>query len=83
MLDLHGAFEEYKASLSRATLLRHPDSAAPLVFVTDTSTSAMGAVLQERVDNAWRPLAFLSKKFNSAQQKYSTYDRELLLCMRP
>jgi hypothetical protein len=38
----------------------------------------MGVVLQQRVDNAWQPLAFFSKKLNSAQQKYSAYDRELL-----
>jgi hypothetical protein len=38
----------------------------------------MGAVLQQRVDNAWQPLAFFSKKLNPAQQKYSAYDRELL-----
>jgi cleavage and polyadenylation specificity factor subunit 1 len=37
----------------------------------------MGAVLQQRVDNAWQPLAF-SKKLNPAQQRYSAYDRELL-----
>jgi hypothetical protein len=37
----------------------------------------MGAVLQERVDNAWQPLAF-SKKRSPAQQKCSAYDRELL-----
>jgi cleavage and polyadenylation specificity factor subunit 1 len=38
----------------------------------------MGAVLQQRVDNAWQPLAFFSKKLNPAQQKYNAYDRELL-----
>jgi hypothetical protein len=38
----------------------------------------MGAVLQQRVDNAWQPLAFFSKKLNPAQQKYSAYGRELL-----
>jgi cleavage and polyadenylation specificity factor subunit 1 len=38
----------------------------------------MAAVLQQHVDNAWQPLAFFSKKFYSAQQKYSAYDRELL-----
>jgi cleavage and polyadenylation specificity factor subunit 1 len=38
----------------------------------------MGAVLQQRVDNAWQPLAFFSKKLNPAQQKYSAYDGELL-----
>jgi cleavage and polyadenylation specificity factor subunit 1 len=39
----------------------------------------MGAVLQQRVDNAWQPLASFSKKLNPAQQKYSAYDRELLV----
>jgi cleavage and polyadenylation specificity factor subunit 1 len=38
----------------------------------------MGAVLQQRVDNAWQPLAFFLKKLNPAQQKYSAYDQELL-----
>jgi cleavage and polyadenylation specificity factor subunit 1 len=38
----------------------------------------MGAVLQQRVKNAWQPLAFFSKKFNPALQKNSAYDRELL-----
>jgi cleavage and polyadenylation specificity factor subunit 1 len=33
----------------------------------------MDAVLQQRVQNAWQPLAFFSRK-----QKYSVYDRELL-----
>jgi cleavage and polyadenylation specificity factor subunit 1 len=74
--ELPKSFEECKASWSRATLLAHPDPSAPPVLVTDTSMYAMGAMLQH-VMNAWQPLAF-SKKLNSAQQKYSTYDHELL-----
>jgi len=35
----------------------------------------MGAVLQQRVQDVWQPLAFLSRKLSPAQQKY---DRELL-----
>jgi cleavage and polyadenylation specificity factor subunit 1 len=76
--ELLKAFGECKASLSRATLLAHPDPFAPLALVTDASTSAMGTMLQQRVKNAWQPLAFFSKKLNPAQQKYSAYDRELL-----
>jgi hypothetical protein len=72
-----GAFEECKASLSRATLLAHPDPTAPPVLVTDTSNSAMGAILQQWVDNVWQPLTF-SKKLNLAQMKFSACDRELL-----
>jgi hypothetical protein len=41
--ELQKAFEECKASLSRATLLDHPNPSAPLALVTDASTSAMGA----------------------------------------
>jgi hypothetical protein len=40
--------------------------------------SVMGAVLQQRVQNAWQPLLFFSKKLNPTQQKYSAYNRELL-----
>jgi cleavage and polyadenylation specificity factor subunit 1 len=76
--DLHRAFEECKASLSRAALLAHRDPSAPLALVTDASTAAMGAVLQQRIDNVWQPLAFFSRKLNPAQQKYRAYDRELL-----
>jgi cleavage and polyadenylation specificity factor subunit 1 len=38
----------------------------------------MGAVLQQRINDAWQPLAFFSKKMNPTEQKYSAYDRELL-----
>jgi cleavage and polyadenylation specificity factor subunit 1 len=72
------AFEDYKASMSLANLLANPDPFAPLALVTDASTSAMGAVLQQRVKNVWQPLAFFQIKLNAAQQKYSAYDRELL-----
>jgi hypothetical protein len=58
--ELHKAFEEFKVSLTRVTLLAHPIPAAPLALVTDASTSAMGAVLQQRVDSVWQPLAFFS-----------------------
>jgi cleavage and polyadenylation specificity factor subunit 1 len=71
------AFDECKASLSRAALLAHPDPNAPLGLVTDALTIAMGAVLQQRVQGAWQPLAF-SRKLRPARQKYSAYDRELL-----
>jgi len=75
---LVAAFNERKASLSRAALLAHQDSTAPLALVTDASTTAMHAVLQQLVQDVWQPLAFLSRKLSPAQQKYSSYDREPL-----
>jgi hypothetical protein len=77
-LELLKAFEKCQASLSRTTLLVHPDPPAPLSLVTDASTTAMVSVMQQCIKNTWQPLAFFSTKLNPAQQKYSTYERELL-----
>jgi hypothetical protein len=38
----------------------------------------MGAVLQQRVQNALQPLAFFSRNLSPAQQKYRVCDREPL-----
>jgi cleavage and polyadenylation specificity factor subunit 1 len=51
--ELLKSFDECKVSVSCATLLAHPDPSVPLALVTDASTSAMGAVLQQHVKNAW------------------------------
>ena len=72
------AFEDCKASLSRATLLSHLDPSATLALFTDASDIALGAALQQHVCDAWQPLAFYFHKLSPAQQKYSPYDRELL-----
>jgi hypothetical protein len=72
---LSQAFEECKGNLSRAAMLAHPDGDVPIALVTDASTTAMGAVLQQGTRDAWQPLAFFS---NTAQQKDSAYDRQLL-----
>ncbi|CAB0038083.1 unnamed protein product [Trichogramma brassicae] len=37
----------------------------------------MGGALEQQVEGTWRPLAFFSRKFNPAQARYSTFDREL------
>ena len=38
----------------------------------------MGAVLQQRIDDAWVPLSFFSRKLLETEKKYSAFDRELL-----
>lgn len=69
--EMDQAFEQSKESLSKATLLSHPDLTAELAVTTDASSMAIGAVIQQRVKEGWQPLAFLSKKLSNAQIKYS------------
>lgn len=72
------AFEEVKNSIANAALLAHPVPNAKLSLVVDASDFAIGAVLQQEVQQELQPLGFFSRKLNSAETKYSTYDRELL-----
>ena len=47
-------------------------------LVTDASQFAVGAALHQMINNEPVPVGFFSKKLSQAQQKYSTFDRELL-----
>ena len=42
---------------------------------------AVGAVLQQHINNSGEPLAFFSKKLHCSETKYSSFDRELLALM--
>lgn len=72
------AFDQCKENLQSAVTLSFPSSEASIALTTDCSNTCAGAVLQQRERNEWKPLGFFSKKLSAAQQRYSTFDRELL-----
>lgn len=72
------AFQEAKSALMNATLLVHPLPNAPMRLITDASSIAIGAVLQQFQQDSWCPLGFFSQKLKPAETRYSTFDRELL-----
>jgi hypothetical protein len=69
------AFEDIKAIISRKRLLTYPDFLNDFHIYTDSSDYQLGAVIMQND----RPLAFYSKKLNSAQKRYTTGKQELLL----
>lgn len=71
------AFQYTKNQLAEATLLAYPIRDAELSLCVDASDIAAGAVLHQIVNGLPEPLGYFSKKFDSAQLRYSTYDREL------
>lgn len=72
------AFQSAKQILSKSVLLAHPRKSAEFCIVTDASDFAIGAVLQQKSEKGWEPLAFFSKKLTDPQRRYSAFDRELL-----
>jgi len=45
---------------------------------TDTSGHAIGGVLSQEQEGKWKPIAFLSRTIQPAEQNYKIYDKELL-----
>lgn len=75
---LESAFSNCKQQISNAALLAHPVHNAKLSLEVDASDSAIGAALNQIIGAEVQPLGFFSRKLNSTEIKYSTYDRELL-----
>ena len=63
-----------KKIISRETLLSYPDFNQPFDIHTDASKTQMGAVISQNN----KPIAFYSRKLNSAQRNYTTTEKELL-----
>ena len=73
--DIHQkAFESIKDLIARDVILAYPDYSQKFVIYTDASQRQLGAVITQNN----RPIAFFSRKLNSAQQKYSITELELL-----
>ena len=72
------AFNDIKQAMADAFLLAYYQPDAPTNIMTDASSNGVGAVLQQQVNDAWRPIAFFSKTLKPRETKYSTFDRELL-----
>jgi len=80
--EMSASFAAAKAALAEATLLAHPRERAEISLVVDASDHHVGAALQQREEAGWRPLSFFSKKLSVTEARYSTFDRELLACVR-
>ena len=68
------AFDRIKKVINCETLLSFPDFNKEFHIYTDASDYQLGAVIMQ--DN--QPLAFYSRKLNSAQKRYTTGEQELL-----
>jgi len=68
------AFDEAIRMVSRETILAYVDFSKPFHIYTDASDYQLGGVIMQD----GKPLAFYTRKLNSAQAKYSTGEQELL-----
>ena len=72
--ELEKAFIETNKMVCQETLLNYPDWGKPFDIHTDASDYQLGAVISQE----GKPIAFFSRKLNSAQKNYTTKEKELL-----
>lgn len=73
------SFDEIKRLLTSAPVLTNPDFSKKFYLHCDASDVGIGAVLiQMDEDGNEKPIAYMSKKLNSAQRNYSVTERECL-----
>ncbi|KAG2217214.1 hypothetical protein INT45_013959, partial [Circinella minor] len=72
------AFNNIKIALQSAPILIQYDESLPLNLATDASSTGIGNVLYQVVDNQYKYIGFMGCSLNKAERNYSTTKRELL-----
>ena len=72
------AFNALKDALLSAPVLQLADAEREYTVTCDASDFAVGAVLSQKHEDGEHPVAYESRKMNSAEQNYPTHERELL-----
>ncbi len=72
------AFTAIKNSISNLHKTAHFDVRKESRIKCDASRTGLGACLEQRHPDGWKPIAFRSRFLNEAEQKYSTNELELL-----
>ena len=76
------AFLNLKKEFTTAPVLRMPDPTKQYRLECDASNYATGAVLSQKYDDLWHPVAFQSKSFNETERNYEIHDKELAAIIR-
>jgi len=77
--EANKAFQELKNLFTTAPILAHFNAQKLVIIETDASDFVIGAILsQQDEDGRLHPVAFHSRKFQSAEINYEIHDKELL-----
>jgi len=71
-------FKELKEKIMSQQVLSLPRRERKFRVKTDASGHTIEAVLSQEQDGKWKPIAFLSRMIQPAEQNYKIYDKELL-----
>jgi hypothetical protein len=62
-------------------VLALPNDMGKFRVEADASEGAIGAILSQKQNDEWRPVAFISHSLTETEQNYEIYDKEMLAIM--
>ena len=76
--DQREAFTHVKDELSKPTTLALYDTEAPTKLSADASSYGLGAVLMEKTEGGWRPVAYARRSLTETERRYAQIEKEAL-----
>jgi len=80
--DRLAAFQTLKHSINELPLLFFLDDISPVYLMTDASDYGIGAYLYQLREGRENPIAFMSKALDARESRWSTLEKERVLCHR-
>ena len=72
------AFNQIKIQIQNITENKHFDTEKQTRVRCDASKKGLGACLEQKYGNTWKPVAYASRFLNNLEERYSTNELELL-----
>ena len=79
--DQDKAFDSLKQRITKQPVLAVPTDEDQFRIECDSSNFANGAILSQKINEKWKPIAFRSRSLNATERNYEIYDKELLAIM--
>ena len=72
------AVNRLKQLITETPVLKFYDPSLPIKISSDASCAGLGAVIEQKHDNGWHPVAFASQSLQSSERNYSQLEKETL-----
>ena len=76
--DQEDSFSHVKEELTRPVTLDLYDPQKAIKVSADASSYGLGAVLLQKSENVWKPVAFASRSMSATEQRYAQIEKEAL-----
>ena len=76
--EQQNAFKKLKEMVTSTPVLKYFNPKDPIKVTCDSSKFGLGAVLEQKEEGSWKPVAFASRSLSQSEQNYAQIEKEAL-----